>query len=418
VPASRWPPLSGSHIGSAACNLDEIIQVEPPDRVTEDVLDDPNQAALLAASAQGTFECGYGGYALAMAWLSGKMNSLGNTTAFSYDRRDPQPAGGFVGIYADGGCAVGAVVNATPGVYTPLSSSRWFAEETARRLEGWTDQQVTNRTALIAATHAYSGYSFLLLGESMCSIALDGGPEILPAAIFGLAEARFTQAITAAQTASNADILNTARVGRARTRINLGKNAEAVADAQLVPANFLKNALRATGSAVTNNQVFISGNQLGQSGMGPNYWDVRWLGTPDPRVRVIDRGITTLGVRRVDQMTYATDASPIPLATWEEAQLIIAEATGGQAAVDIINAIHTKNGLGPFAGGTAAEIRAQVIEERRRQFVLTGHRFYDILRYNLPLDPPAGSPYRWGGVHGSAKCFPIPDNERNANDNF
>ena len=407
-------------VGSAGCNLDEIIQVEPPDRVTEDVLNDAAQAQLLVASAQGTFECAYGGYALAAALTSGEFNSLGNTTAFSYDRRDPQPAGGFVGIYANGDCAVTPAVNSTPGVYPPLSSARWFADETVRRLEGWTDEQVPNRQSLIATAAMYAGYSMLLLGESMCSIALDAGPELESPAVFALAEERFNKAITAAEASGNTEIENASYVGRARTRLNLGKTAEALADAQQVPVNFVKLALRASDptNGVTNNQIFISGNQTGQSGVGPNYWDVRWEGTPDPRVPVVDRGITTLGVRRVDQLLYPTDAAPIPLATWEEAQLIIAEIQGGQAAVDIINALHTKYGLPPFAGGDAATILAQIIEERRRQFFLTGHRFYDIRRYNLPLDPPEGSPYRWGGVHGGARCFPIPDNERDANDNF
>lgn len=56
--------------------------------------------------------------------------------------------------------------------------------------------------------------------------------------------------------------------------------------------------------------------------------------------------------------------------------------------------------------------------EERRQLWLTGSRAHDIRRLNLPLDPPAGSPYRWGGVHGSARCFPLPDNERDANPNI
>jgi hypothetical protein len=59
-----------------------------------------------------------------------------------------------------------------------------------------------------------------------------------------------------------------------------------------------------------------------------------------------------------------------------------------------------------------------VIEERRRQFFLDGHRVWDKIRFNLPLDPAPGAPYRWGGVHGSAKCLPLPDVERNNNDNM
>jgi hypothetical protein len=409
---------------AAGCNLDDIIQVEPPDRVTEDVLNDPAQAPLLAASVQGVFECAYGGYGLAQGLFGGELNSLGNTVMFSYDRRDPQPAGGFVGAYASSDCAVNQAVNSTPGIYTPLSTSRWFADETLKKLEGWTDAQVAGRQALIAATAVYAGYSYQLLGESMCSIAVDGGPELQSPAVFALAEERFGKAMAAAQAAGNNDLLNTARVGRARTRLHLGKTAEAVTDATPVPVNFVKTAVRAVGNAVTNNQVYMSVNLGSQSGLSPNYWDVRWpqtpQGTPDPRVKVQDLGLTTLGVRRVIQLIFASESAPIPLATWEEAQLIIAEIQGGSTAVGIIDAIHAKYGLGPSGvnPSDAAAVKAQVIEERRRQFFLTGQRAADIRRFNLPLDPPAGSPYRWGGVHGSARCYPIPDAERNANDNF
>ncbi|MFN0180746.1 MAG: hypothetical protein ACKVZ0_18240 [Gemmatimonadales bacterium] len=407
-------------LGTMACNLDEIIQVEPPDRVTETVLSDPAQAGILVASVQGSFECTYGGYALAQGLLGGELGSLGNTPMFSYERRDPQAAGGFVGAYASSDCAVSAAGNATPGVYTPLSSSRWFADETVTRLEGWTDQEVANRTSLIATAAFYAGYSYTLLGESMCTMAFDGGPEVQPAAAFAIAEERFTKAIAAATTANNADILNAARVGRARVRLDMGKNADAVADATLVPANFVKNALRATGNATTNNQLWQSINNTGQSGLTPPYYDVRWLGTADPRVKTQDLGNTTLGLRRVIQLIFPAEASPLPLATWEEAQLIIAEVQGGQAAVTIIDALHTKYGLAPSGVNPtdAAAVRAQVVEERRRQLFLTGSRAGDIRRLNLPLVPAPGSPYGFGGVYGSARCYPVPDAERNANDNF
>lgn len=405
---------------TTACNLDEIIQVDPPDRVTEEILTDPAQAALLVASVQGSFECTYGGYAVGQGLLGGELASLGNTVMFSYERRDPQAAGGFVGAYASTDCAVNALVNSTPGIYTPIQSSRWFADETIKKLEAWTDQEVANRQLLIATSAMYAGYAYVLLGESMCTAAIDGGPEIQPPAIFALAEERFTKAITAATTANNADILNAARVGRARTRLNLNRGADAVSDATLVPANFVKNAVRAAGNAVTNNQVFMAINSGGSAGLTPPYYDVRWQGTPDPRVKAQDLGNNTLGIRRVIQLNFPADNAPIPLATWEEAQLIIAEVQGGQNAVNIIDAIHAKYGLAPSGvnAADAAAVRAQVIEERRRQLFLTGSRAGDIRRLNLPQVPAVGTPYPFGGVYGSARCYPIPDAERNANDNF
>src|SRR5262249_15950976 len=137
-----------------------------------------------------------------------------------------------------------------------------------------------------------------------------------------------------------------------------------------------------------------------------------------PRVEAVNQGLTITNVLRYTQTKYPTVDSPIPLATWAEAQLIIAEIEGGQQAVDIINALHAAVGLDPFTSSDPTAIHEQIIEERRRQFFLDGHRNYDRIRFNLPLDPAPGAPYRWGGVFGSAKCLPLPDTERLNNPNL
>jgi len=407
---------------ASACSdtFDEIIGVDPADRVSESVLfGDPNQAALLTASVQAQFECAYGAYALALGLFGGELNSLGLPAIYSLDRRDPDPAGGFNGSYADADCG-GGVGTGGIGVYVPLSSARWFADKVLESLEAWTDAQVPNRQALIARTAAYSGYAHVLLGEGFCSAAIDGGPELAPAAVFARAEAKFTRAITAAQAAGagTVNILNLARVGLARAQINQAKNAQAVATAQLVPTTFVYNATRSLGNTLRENQLYTFNIRSGNAGLAPAYWDVRWNGRPDPRVTAVFAGITTTNVQRYTQTKYTSEASPIPLATGAEAQLIIAEVQGGQTAVNIINALHAAVGLDPFNSTDPVAIRDQVIEERRRQFFLDGHRAYDRIRFNLPLDPAAGSPYRWGGLHGDAKCLPLPDVERNNNDNF
>jgi len=280
------------------------------------------------------------------------------------------------------------------GIFVPLSSARWFADKVLAALEAWTDAEVTNRNLLIATAAAYSGYSHMLLGEGFCSMALDGGPELTPAQVFALAETKFTRALTAAQAVTApatavtaaADIANMARVGRARARINLAKNAEALTDAQGVTAGYVRNATRGTGSTLRENQIFTNVNRTGAATLGPNYYDVRWNGKPDPRVTAVPQA-PVLTQPRYTQAKYTSETSPFPIATHAEAQLIIAEVQGGQAAVDIINALHTANGLDPFSSADPTEIRNQIIEERRRQFFLDGHRVWDKIRFNLPLDP-------------------------------
>ena len=45
-------------------------------------------------------------------------------------------------------------------------------------LDGWTDAQVPNRTALIAKAAAHTGYIKVLLAEAMCTVALDSPPPL------------------------------------------------------------------------------------------------------------------------------------------------------------------------------------------------------------------------------------------------
>jgi hypothetical protein len=115
---------------------------------------------------------------------------------------------------------------------------------------------------------------------------------------------------------------------------------------------------------------------------------------------------------------YPSLNSPIRLASWVEAQLIIAEVEGGQTAVNVINALHGAAGLPPFASTDPAEIASQVAEERRREFFLEGQHLGDLRRLGAPFSPATGTPYFntvKGGVYGPATCFPLPDIERNAN---
>src|SRR6185503_13772571 len=92
------------------------------------------------------------------------------------------------------------------------------------------------------------------------------------------------------------------------------------------------------------------------------------------------------------------------------------EANNVAGAVAGVNKLRTKASLPAYAGGTQAEVRAQVIEERRRELFLEGRRLADIIRFNIPQSPAAGTPSpAKGGVYGNQLCFPLPDVERNNN---
>jgi hypothetical protein len=80
--------------------------------------------------------------------------------------------------------------------------------------------------------------------------------------------------------------------------------------------------------------------------------------------------------------------------------------------VDVINALRARAGLPRFAGGDAAAVSRELVEERRRELWLEGQRLYDIRRFSLPLVPATGTPFAKGGSYGTTTCLPLPDVER------
>lgn len=397
----------------AAAGCEDLLEVEPPDLIPAEGLAIPENADLLLNGAIGDFECAFGSYVTLSAVVAHEMLDATLTASrWIYDRRNLSPTGS----YATSSCT-------GLGVYTPLSTARWSADFILENLQEWSDSEVENRQRKVALAAAYSGYSHLLLGEGFCSVAIDLSPELDSEEVINRAIDRFDVAIQAATGAGAADVLNFARVGRARAYLDLGQGSSALADAQAVPADFEWVATASGDFSRRRNRVFDE-NGEGSAGsdnlsVGEEYRDVEWNGTPDPRVPVSDFiKVNTDGTDLYYQYKYNSLSDPIPIATGDEAKLIVAEVQGGQTAVDIINQLHANVGLDDFDGGSAAEIAAQVIEERRRELWLEGHRFHDIRRLNLPLIPAPGTPYRKGGSYGDDRCFPLPLVEINNNPNI
>ena len=238
-----------------------------------------------------------------------------------------------------------------------------------------------------------------------------------------LAEERFTQAIAAAQGVGATDMLNAAYVGRARVRLFLGNNAGAIADAQLVPSGFVLNAANDASDNRLMNRIF----QITQQG---GFYTVEALsrnlttenGEVDPRSATHETETRPADARSAIWVAekYPAQGSPTPIATYKEAQLILAEAQGGAQAVAIINAMRADVGLQPYTGPTdAASIENLIIDERRRVLFLEGFRNYDMQRFDLPFNPPVGAPFpQKGGAYGNTRCLPLPDVERFNNPNI
>lgn len=404
--------LALSLVAASACDrVDRLLAIETPSRLAENTLLVPENAQLLVTSAVGDFQCAHGSYIVASALGASELTDASQTAArWSYDRRAVLPSDA---LYSTAGCT-------GLGVYTPLSIARSTNDQALRLLDGWTDEQVEDRQRLIATAAAFSGYSFLLLGEGFCSAAVAGGPEVASTALFDSAEVRFTRAMTEAQAAGETDLLNLARVGRARARLNLGNTAGAAEDAAQVPVDFAYalDATEVDGRYV--NRVYAQNNAGTVTTVAASYRGLTVQGAPDPRVQVVDEGeFANDGLNPLfRELKYESLIDDIPVATGVQAQLILAEARGAGEGVGILNALRARHGLPGLTAGEQAAFTATLFEERRRELWLQGTRWYDIRRGDLSLVPAAGTPYSKGGVYGDQRCWPLPDVERLSNPNI
>jgi len=403
----------------AACTELTTLKQENPGQLDASGLYVPANAQLLVNGVIADFECAYSRYVVGSALFTDELtNAFSASNNFDYDRRT-LPTNATYGTATCGN-------NQQPPIYSTLSIARAAGDTVLAKLETWTDAEVANRNKLMGQAAAYTGYSILLLGEAMCSAAINVGPELNPAQLFAEARTRFDKAIAAATAANDAATLNLALLGRARTLLDLGDKAGAAVDAAKIPAGFVLNISTDAGTARRQNYAFLAINQSSWASVDPSFRGLTVNGAPDPRVAVTNANRNgTAGVAIWTADKYPSLATTMPVARYAEAQLIIAEAkvaandlTGAAAAINAVRS--TRAGLPAYdaTGQTAAQVLAQIIEERRRELFLEGHRLGDLRRYGLPILPAAGAPYSAGGVYGTQACFPLPDVERINNPNI
>ncbi len=417
-----------SALALGACS--NLLEVQYQGRIPSDQINDPTLALVLARSVIGDFECGYSNY------MSG--SSVHSDEYETSNSNVPLANWGERTITADENDYVTGTCEGNFGMQVTLHTARFQAEDMYNRLTGWTDAQVkgtcsgttqTCRQSLLATVRAYGGYVYVLMGEGFCNVAFDGGAKQPPAASLAIAETQLAEAITLAGTVGNADIQNLARVGLARTKMDLKKWAEAATIAAQVPAGYSKNADRGQESSRRWNKLWRLAEQQGAYTVACAYRPTHAAGpldapcgaTPaldDLRVPVIDagKGAFNSEVRLWVNRKYAALTSPMRLASYKEAQLILAEAQAQQGQVSdaetTINAYRATYSLPPLAFASQADAITKIIEERRRELSFEGgHRLNDLLRYNIAWK--VGQNPFTNRTYGATTCWPYPTRESN-----
>ncbi len=430
-------------VTSAACN--DFLAVDNPGSVPSRDLLDSTYANLLVNGAVGEFQGMVANTALYGGVLSDELQALhANTSYAPIDLRDFNNLNDIVAL-----------------IYSPIQRSRFDADTVSDRLKGYPGANPSSDLR-VARMLALGGYSYIALGETFCSAPVNGGAPHTPAELFAMALPRFDEAIqvaTAAKTAgvgsaAAADsIFNLARVGAARAALDMNDLQRAAAYAQGVPANFqflsyysegippqpgvpVNPFWNATGSPELSRTGYNSNASGGYNYSNSSAWiavEPSFAELGDPRVPTTP---TKVKLMRSGSLAYIpnkprsfggyvspTDQQPggvaitpgasMRVASGLEAQYIVAEAQGGSATTRaFVDAQRGANGLGPSTAGSAAELLADLRDQKRREFYLDGHRLGELRRY---LEFQSIDMFTTGTGYGTVTCFPIPLSELNSN---
>jgi starch-binding outer membrane protein, SusD/RagB family len=397
---------------TAAC--DRLLDVENPASVPIEALDDPALMQTLESASIQTFQCAFQQYVGTVGVMSGEYWVSSN-----FVDSHPWEWRGIVQIKGTGGSCPNNRNATSLGFYTPMQQAQFQLDDLFERASKFTDAEVPNRQRMLAEARAYSGYAHTILGETMCEMALDGGPKMTSQEVWAVAESRFSEAITLATAlgtgADAVSLKNMAIAGRARVRLDMGKLADAATDARLVPAGFVRNAEYTNSSQVRENRIVNMTVTNRFISVTPAYQNLTVNGAADPRVPAVNANVLGQDGQtpywRQNKFTAVT--TPLPIASYKEAQLILAEASTDQteklAALNRVRALYS---IAPLTGPVTDDI---IIEERRRGLFSEGQRYTDMLRKKLPFQTGTN---RKGQTYSDLTCIPLPDVETLNNPNF
>lgn len=400
---------------TAACDTDDLLEVNDPDLVTPENVQGEKGASLFWAGALGQFADAYssggGGQAAYVGMFTDEFHLSGTfPTRFVVDLREIEDNNGTM-----------------TGEYRSLHQARVATENAAGILAA-----VDESDPRIAEMQALAGFTYVFFGENYCGKvpygttastgATEQGSPVGTTETFNRAMGHFDDALT--NTGGDTDLEYLARVGRARVLLNLGQYQAAADEVASVPTDWAY-LIRSKGGS-----TFGQRNAIYELNSSQRRWSlsdmeggngIAWRSETDPRVPWFH----TEGAVGFDESTplyeqtkFAAWEDDTPLANGIEARLIEAEAelAAGNAAgaFQILNDLRATMDMDPVADPGTADGRVDVLfEERARWLFATAHRLGDLRRlirqYGRTEDGvfPTGAFFK-GGDYGNDVSFPIP----------
>jgi hypothetical protein len=432
IPAARRRAslLAGIALSAGLAACSDFLVADNPGAIEEPDVNNPAYVNLIAAWPIGAFQDAQDDVTY---WTGQFTDEIYNREVFieegEIDRRDMRVDMSYFGAFT----------------YTPMQRARFAGEEASRRLRTILGD-TASQDLRVARAEAYAGMSYIYLGEMLCETPIDLSAPKSSAAIFADAITRFQEAIDVANAAKAAYPANAAlqlaadsiryfaMVGAARAALNRNDLTTATSYATGVPAAFNFYAYYSANTTAQHHRVY---NRLGVGNSGTMANEAFDAKTGDPR---IPRRVTGVPLGEpLSSSSYSSWNNTVLGAAWTadlahriasglEAQYIVHEANPStQAAIDFINARRAVGLMGASTltlASTDAEVRAELREQRSRDFYLDGHRLGDLRRYlefyNLNFFPQGAYPGSTSGAiyNPSVTCWPLPLAEINGNPNI
>lgn len=331
------------------------------------------------------------------------------------------------GSYTPEGLWVRGIINPQDvnGQWAGMQRARWVAEAGIARIKGLPGYTTYDVDSVTARANLLAGFANRLLGENVCSTAIDGGPEEPNAVHFARAEAYFTEALRIANSKPFTTLVRAAYAGRASVLAWQGKWAEAIADAAQVPDNFVYVAFYSANSTRERNEL------VQETYVRREYsvWGSPWQNVfGDPRVQwdtIYTSSAKTAIQKGQDgktnffrQRKYPDLGSDIPLAKGAEMLMLRAEerlrAADIPGAFTFINRQRAVYSMAALAVPTDINQAWATLEKERGAVLwLEARRLWDLRRWNTDTGPAHNT-----FLDQRSKCIPISLEERQSNPNL
>lgn len=388
----------------AACDTFVQNVQDPIDRIPDELLNSETQVAFLITGVEGRFAETHDRLTVYAGGLSDEEffdADVPNATFPSFLEMDQGD------IRRDN--------NSVDGAYNALGEARRFADDLLIRVADigtFEDAELKQRAEYTGnlygglTRYAYATYFGLEPeqgGGVISQSAEDPGPFIASSDMYALALDKFQTALALAPGDYERRVVN-ALIARVHLYTGNTAGAAAAAAQGMVDGDDPFQSLHNVES--TNAWYFDSGVGRTQFVADFRYNDYIAADANEANRLPLD-GITgASGIEYIRQAKYPDRNSPINIMSWQENELMLAEAelnSNNAGALDRVNAVRASHGIDPL---DALDLDA-LITERDKELFTTGNRLVDQRRFG-----------RWHLGAGTWMFLPITEKEFNSNPNL